>query len=228
MPPNATKAELLRSLGQLVRGLSTLFWGLPIALVVCVQTAKGDWFRDFGMVPALVTTGWLWYGLYLLGSFQKQERVWRAALDRASVLAILNFGLSPFLYWSSRISGNRFYDAIVVLMVFGGLSFLFALNPVLNRLAAMLPDETMRGETRLFTALNRYFLVAIAVLVADFYVLRHIRVLPSFLITVDALLRASGLWPALFLVLLPMAMTMALAWKIKEVILASVFSPGEH
>lgn len=39
-PPNP---ELLRSLGQLSRGLSAVFWGLPLALVVCVQTAKGDW-----------------------------------------------------------------------------------------------------------------------------------------------------------------------------------------
>jgi len=37
----------------------------------------------------------------------------------------------------------------------------------------------------------------------------------------------AGLWLMLFPVLFPVAMTMALIWKIKEVILASVFGP-EH
>ena len=46
---------------------------------------------------------------------------------------------------------------------------------------------------------------------------------------VDAVLDltgAGGAWLVMFLGLLPLAMTMALLWKIKEVILSSVF--GEH
>ena len=82
----APNAELLNALGRLARGLSALFWGLPIALVVCVQSAKGDWFRPLGIVPPLIATGLLYYGLMLLGVFQKQERVWIAAqIGRAHV-----------------------------------------------------------------------------------------------------------------------------------------------
>ena len=44
-------AELLRSLGRLVRGLSALFWGLPIALIVCFYTAKADGLRACGIAP---------------------------------------------------------------------------------------------------------------------------------------------------------------------------------
>ena len=36
MPDPAPNVELLRSLGRLVRGLSALFWGLPLALIVCL------------------------------------------------------------------------------------------------------------------------------------------------------------------------------------------------
>ena len=36
MSETAPKTELMRSLGRLVRGLSALFWGLPIALVVWI------------------------------------------------------------------------------------------------------------------------------------------------------------------------------------------------
>jgi hypothetical protein len=37
----------------------------------------------------------------------------------------------------------------------------------------------------------------------------------------------AGVWLVLFLVLIPVAMTMALIWKVKEVILTSIFGP-EH
>ena len=38
----APQDELLRALGKLVRGLSALFWGLPLTLLICVRTAMSD------------------------------------------------------------------------------------------------------------------------------------------------------------------------------------------
>ena len=103
-----TKAELLRSLGRLARGLSALFWGLPAALVICAETARADWLKSFGLVPALVATGLLLYGLWQMGDFQKQERPWRNALDRAKLLGLVNFGLCPFLYWHNKMPAQPF------------------------------------------------------------------------------------------------------------------------
>ena len=54
--------ELLRSLGRLIRGLSALFWGLPMALLVCVQTAKMEWLRPLGIFPALAYHGVFHHG----------------------------------------------------------------------------------------------------------------------------------------------------------------------
>jgi hypothetical protein len=230
--------ELLSSLGRLVRGLSTLFWGLPIALVICVQSAKGDGLRAFGILPALVSTAIIYYALELMSHFQPQERIWRAALNRARVLAVINMGLSPFLYFWNRIPANNYFSHMVLLMGLTGLLFLLLLNPTLLRLALMLPDETLRVETRLFTTLNRYLLLLTIVLLGSAFVL--IQYFPLALQrlldlrfelnlffqaseTVASLLDRGGIWLILFLILLPMAMTMALIWKIKEVILASVF-----
>src|SRR5688572_4878994 len=83
---NPGKTELMRSLARLVRGLSALFWGLPIMLIVYVQTARTDWLNMLGwvaMLPSLMVTGLLFYGLAQMHSFQKQERIWIRALDRA-------------------------------------------------------------------------------------------------------------------------------------------------
>lgn len=219
-PPNT---QLLASLGRLVRGLSALFWGLPLTLVLCVQTARWEWLRPLGIVPCAVATGLLLYGLWLLGSFQRQERVWSSALDRARVFALANLGFSPFLYWWNKIPSNDFFGSVVELMALSGLMFLLMLNGVLRRLTAMLPDETLRLETRLFTNLNRGLLWATLVIALSYFILARIEYLPLIVIDLLTLLQWAGLWVLLVLILLPVAMTMALIWKIKEVILASVF-----
>jgi hypothetical protein len=210
-----------------VRGLSALFWGLPIALVVCVQTAKGEWFEKLSVFPSLGATLLLFYGLNLLGHFQKQERVWRAALDRAKVFGLINIGFSPFLYWWNRMPSHPFFNSILELMILSSLLFLFALNPMLWRLAAMLPDENLRLETRLFTRINRYLILMTACSLMAYFILARVQQLPPLIINLLYLLEKTGVWVVLLLVLLPVAMTMALLWKIKEVILAGVFGP-EH
>ena|SRR5438477_2349210 len=227
MPDLAPNPELLGSLGRLVRGLSALFWGLPAALVVCVQTAKGEWFEKLGVAPPVAATVLLFYGLGLLGHFQKQERIWRTALDRARVFALINIGFSPFLYWWNRMPSHPFYNSMIELLMLSSLMFLFALNPVLWRLAAMLPDETLRLETRLFTTVNRYLILITVALLMSYFVLARVQQLPPLVIKLLFSLEKTGVWLMLLLVLLPVAMTMALIWKIKEVILVSIFGP-EH
>src|SRR5258707_109327 len=130
MPDPAPNRELLRSLGRLVRGLSTLFWGLPICLLVCFYTAWAEGLKAYGIAPAMASTALLVYGLWLLGDFQKQERIWRNSLDRATILALTNFFLSPFLYWWHRVPANLFFFAIVALLAISGLAFLACLNLV--------------------------------------------------------------------------------------------------
>jgi hypothetical protein len=219
-PPNA---ELLRSLGRLVRGLSALFWGLPLALVVCFHTAKAESLQSFGVIPALVSTGLLVFGLWELGDFQKQERVWRSALDRARVLSLGLFGLSPFLFWWNKVPMNTFFTAMVAVTGAVGLLFLSALNLVLRRLGAMLPDEALRHEIKQFTTLNLNLLFTTLGLAVLYLVLDHVPELPAWLDTILSIIERGGVWFLILLVLLPLAMTMALLWKTKEVILESVF-----
>lgn len=220
----APQDELLRALGKLVRGLSALFWGLPLTLLICVRTAMSDRLRPIEMFPPIVSTLLLYYGVTLLGDFQKQERVWRLALDRAKLLAVVNIGLSPFVYWWNQIPGISFYSMALGALMLSGLIFVFNLNHVLQRLAAMLPDETLRMETRLFGAMNLNLLCAILALVSLYVILQEINTLPDFLIKFQRMLEVSRGWLLVFLILLPIAMTMTLIWKTKEVIFASVFT----
>jgi hypothetical protein len=217
------KAELLRSLGHLARGLSALFWGLPVALVICVETARTDWLKSFGLIPALAATGLLIFGLWQMSDFQKQERPWRNALDRAKLLGLVNFGLSPFLYWHNRMPRDTFFNAAIFVLVLSAVLFLFNLNVVLKQLGAMLPDETLRHETGLFTALNRWLLALLFLLSLAYVALLHASQMPLEFGILILWLNRLGLWLLTFFALLPLAMTMALIWKTKETILDSVF-----
>lgn len=222
---SSTNPQLLRSLGKLARGLSALFWGMPAALLICAQTARADWLKPLGFLPAMSVNGLLFYGLWQMRDFQKQERPWRASLDRAQLLSLIILGLCPFIYWHNKIPDETFFSAAVVLLELAAVLFLFNLNLVLKRLGAMLPDETLRSETRQFTTFNRWVLVALL-----FFAIAFISLVqfphpsqPVGLVLVW-LNRFSNLL-LIFFILLPLAMTMALIWKTKEVILDAVFGP---
>jgi hypothetical protein len=98
----------------------------------------------------------------------------------------------------------------------------------LQRLGAILPDETLRSETRQFTGLNLNLLCAAAIIGLAYLGLGRLPAIPVYLRAAMFLVDRSSLWllvPLVPLILLPLAMTMALLWKTKEVILDSVFGP---
>jgi len=215
--------QLLRSLGRLARGLSALFWGLPASLLICAETARAEWLKPMGFLPALAINGLLVYGLWQMAEFQKQERPWRNALDRALLLALVILGLCPFIYWHNKMPRETFFADAVGVLELAAVLFLFNLNLVLKRLAAMLPDETLRQETRQFTALNRWLLVLLLFFTIGFVVVAQWPQPPTPLVQLAPWLNRAGNLVLIFFVLLPLAMTMALIWKTKEVILDAVF-----
>jgi hypothetical protein len=225
MPDTPPNPELLRSLGHLARGLSALFWGMPLALILSFQSTRADALGLFAMLPMIFSLGLLVYGLNLAGHFQKQERPWRQALDRARLLALVNLGLSPFLYWYGRVPEQEFFGWTVALLKLTGVLFLFNLNYVVERLGAMLPDETLRQETRQFTSLNRSLLIALLFLAGVYLALTRLPRIPIALVPLLVTIERSSNWVLVFMILLPLALTMALIWKTKEVILESVFGP---
>jgi len=223
---DAAKADLMRALGRLVRGLSTLFWGIPLALVADVQTARTDWLDSLGALsfaPALALSGLLWHGLRQMRGFQRQERIWHQALHRAEIFAIVNTGLAPFLFWWHRFPLVPFYSACVTFLAVSGYFFLIELNQVLRRLAAMLPDEMLRTETRAFAAINVWTLSAALAGLSVYLALTDFRDVPRLIGRHWFDLQIFGPWLILFLTIMPVAVTLALLWKIKEAIFTSFF-----
>lgn len=221
--PAGTNPDLMPSLRRLLRGLSALFWGLPLTLITCVQSAVTEWLRPMGMLPPVIMTGLLYYGLHELSHFQRQERIWVDALDRTKLFALVNLGLSPFIYWWNQFPGIAFFTQAVLVMAASSLFFLISLNFLLQRLTAMLPDEMLRAETKVFTQMNLGLIAGLLAAVALYQTLASINELPVFIIDLLNILYATRRAWLLLLALLPLAMTMTLLWKTKEVVLSSIF-----
>lgn len=247
MSENDIKSDLMPALGRMVQGLSALFWGLPLALIIGVQTARTDWLSVFGPLPVLAATFMLLFGVHQLGYFQPHERIWAFALDRARLPALVNIGMSPFLYWWHHLPQTPFFSGAVAILVVSSLVFLLNLNLVVGQLSAMLPDVTLRQETRFFTTMNRGLLItAFAYIALDAFiahlpwlatvfaplglgeVLGNLAAFTKKSLLIYLIFVYTKLWTLGFLILLPVAMTMALIWKIKETIMDSVFQSGEH
>ena len=139
---------------------------------------------------------------------------------------MIDWGLSPFLHWYSRLPSNQFFLTMSLMLALTGVLFLASLNQVLQRLGAMLPDEALRVEIKQFTGVNLNLLRSLLLLAGIFAAMCQYRNTASFLGQILSLLDHTALWlmvPLVPLVLLPLAMTMAMLWKTKEVILDSVF-----
>src|SRR5262249_16085231 len=140
-----------------------------------------------------------------------------------------NFGLSPFLYWRGQVSDNRFFTIMLIILAISAICFLGSLNLALQRLGAMLPDEGLRIEINQFTVLNMKDLVATLICGPLYLAANTYQDAPLWLTKLFADLERTPLGflvvvvPLAFFVLLPLAMTMALLWKTKEVILEGVF-----
>jgi len=201
-----------------------LFWGLPAWLIISAETARADGLGPAGIIPAIVVNVLLLYGLVQIGNFQKNERPWRNALDRVKLFGLINLGLCPFLFFFSRMPDEPFFRDSMVTLTLSALMFLFNLNIVLRQLGMMLPDETLRQEMRQFTVLNRWLLIVwLLGLVAAFAVPQLFNFSKLFSPLFRIWLQHISTTVLLCLGLSPLAITMALVWKTKEVIFHSIF-----
>jgi len=122
---------------------------------------------------------------------------------------------------------EAYYLQAVIALAVTGLLFLLQLNHVLQRLVALLPDETLREDTRFFTRLNLTLMLLGLVLVGGYHLLAQFHYLPQAVIEALDLGQLARIRFALVvvLVLLPVSVTMSLVWKTRDVVLGSVFGP---
>lgn len=218
-------AEFVLSLGRLIRGLTILFWGLPITLLVCVRTSVKERFElqplDF-FIP-IVVSATLLVSIFLLGEFKKNEKSWIELLDRAKFFGIINLLLSPFIYWRLKVPEISAFSVAVWLFFVSNTLFLLIINRIIQHLSRMLPENTLREDAKTYGDLNQYMLAGLLVVLILGYAGNGFKNLPAPIGDLLFLLSRYYQWILTFIVVVPLAITMALLWKTKEVILTGIF-----
>lgn len=205
-----------------LRGLSALFWGLPLALLAFARHFLALIPTLYDLVLPTVASGLVLFGLVRMAPYQRGERVWQSALLISQMLALLVVGLSPFLFLWSRMPSVDFFARAVAVLLGVALVFLVALMGSLERLAAMMPDDTVRGDARLFRGLTAYVVLVLAGVSVTLYWRIAPGHLSEFLEIPKQPLGLGRQAILLLLILVPVAMAMAVTWKLKEVVLAAV------
>lgn len=218
-----SERNVLPSLAQVVRALSVLFWAIPGLLLTSTACALDLAWRQFGYAPPVVSALALVYGLAQFRHFQPDEKIWVASRHRGQLLALILLALSPTPIWWSRDPQEAFFNQGMLCLEFAGIFFLIAINDVLLRLVAMLPDQTLRTETLYFTRLNVRFLILILFGLGLWVATSLSMTLPWWILPVRHFFEFVQPWLLVMSLILPVALTMTLLWKTKEAILHSVF-----
>lgn len=221
-PGAPSVAELRADLAAVMRGLSAVFWGLPFALVAFARHFLALLPSVYDLVLPPLAAGLVAVGLSRMARFQRQERTWQTSLLSTQILALLILGLAPFLYLWSRMPRIEFFSRAVLLLVVLSLGFLVALTRMLSRLAAMLPDDTVQSDARLFHSLATYVIAILVSVGGTLYFRLSPIPLSEFLTLPQQPLGFGRQATLLLLVLIPIAMTMSVTWKLKEVVMALV------
>jgi hypothetical protein len=227
-PTEPTSQGLLRELGKVSRGLTVLFWAFPALMVILVKTTTKlrTELEPFDFFPPLVVAILLVYGLNQLSDFRKGERIWQVAIDRARIFAYLILGLSPFLYCWVRVPDQPFFFYCVLILFVSAIVLMGLINLVLQRLAAMLPDQTLRQEVKVFSTFNIYLLAFVPLLLLFYRTLSLMQEIPLWLENILNTVPLFNPWTFLFFLVLPLATTMALIWKAREAVLHGIFGKG--
>lgn len=225
-------AGALRSeLAGVMRGLSAIFWGLPMALLAFARHFLMLWPTVYDLLFPVAAAALLTYGVTRLGGLHRQERIWQRALLLAQIMAVFVLGLAPFLFFWSRMPHVEFFSRAVAILLALSFAFVVTLTRALLRLSAMLPDETARADARLFHGLSTYVVCVLLGVAVTLYVRLSPIPLDEFLTLPRQPFGFGRQAILLLLTLVPVAMAMAVAWKLKEVVMAMLLggrppSPG--
>ncbi|RME94044.1 MAG: hypothetical protein D6766_06875 [Verrucomicrobia bacterium] len=207
---------------RVVRALAGLFWGLPLALVTGVLTARTPLLGELRFGPALLACGLVAWSCHLLAAVRTDEPHWQARIEGARVLAVILCGLAPFLHWFQLAPAHLHYAGCAFGFLLAGLWLLARISGVLVTLAGWIEPDRLESEARHFRGVVLPLLGGVFVVSLGWVVLNHSPLGPRARASLVPLLVRVDLTSLLMLVA-AVALNMAMAWKLKDAVLEEVF-----
>lgn len=197
-------------------------WVLPVAVVVCVQTARHTAWQGHGPWPVVVVTGWLWWTLTRLVRAAEAPQALARSVRRGRLLALMLWGLSPFLHWHARVPDHPWFSFMTLAAGLTGWLLLIECNRIIPRVLEACPDLGVMHEVNAFCRLNRALFVSGGILWAGLQILS--RAMPTW----EGMERWPPAWRhveaplwTLFLVT-PLALTLVGLWKTRQTLWAEL------
>ena len=210
----------LRDVIRVARGLSAVFWGMPLALLICVRASASNWLKTPDAIHPVAALGLVCFGVWQLKHLRDVNPAWRApGLELTQILALVQVGLSPFIFFWNRQPDQPFFGHCLLALAVTGLLFLLAFNRVIRGLDVLFPEGLARAEIRLFSRMNGISILVLLAGAVSFVLVRELSVTHAWMAYVGGRLLPVGFFSLLVFTLLPITMTMTMTWKIKEELL---------
>ncbi len=135
------------------RGLSQVFWGLALAIVLLIGQAWIDLFQQRYRIPAYVAGAVLaLWGLWRMRDAGVLTSRWRARLRGAIACAALLVYFAPFTAWWKAMPGVPLYALNLVAFLLAGMILLLLVNLLAADVFARLEARGARVEAWLAAA----------------------------------------------------------------------------
>ena len=212
---------------RLIRGLSAVFWGIPLALLVCVRSAASVWLKPLDVLHTTASVALVCYGVWQFGYLHGvHSPSWTRTIDRCKMLAVTCTGLTPFIFFWNHHPGEIFFSYAIFVLTFSSFLFLLKYNLMLKCLGGQFTDDILKSEIDLFSMMNCWC-VAILMLGVTFIAGANLALSDEQFVGLLTPFLPVGQTAVIILILMPVAMTMTLTWKVKECFLEARMSLTE-
>lgn len=212
----AAPTLLPKDLLRLANGFSRLLWSIPFGLFLFTGTmdfAFGQFFR----LPTYIFAVLLFYwGLTALHRVTPLSPAWKRYIRLALVLSFLMLYFAPFIFWWKRQPEQNHFAMNLFALLLAVTWMMWLVNKLAEEVAIALEDRVFLIETRLcgwavlgflLVPLSGFILYAMTISVRQGIPLFHI---------IEEIRFVSHLHWLLAFVLLPLTLTVSIAWKTKE------------
>lgn len=209
--------EQPRQIIPIIRGLSALFWAIPLTLISSVQLSLGVYGQARDAVFPVAAFSLIAFGSFHLSKLRIIGDIrWKSLVEHLLTISLAQVLLSPFLFFLFRVPESPFFIvSIYVLGIFIIIYFRLLLS-ILERMTVIIGSQSFKQD---FQWMKGFIEGALVVIFINWNVLffrSHIADLsemPAWFLIMDPH------WLTSFLMissLFPITVTMTLVWKVKE------------
>ncbi len=206
-----TPQQLLR----LARGFSRIFWGIPVSLLLFLDVLDIRLVHPVRLPTYVIGVLLVYWGFTAFQRAAPVDRRWATLLRWGFFLLFMQIYFAPFVHWWRRYPASDYHLYNVIALLCCMMVTLLIINRLSGIVADRLGDRTFRLESNLCGfSVVMLMIVPLSTLVS-YSIWGVIRFDTSFYVELLHTHQQLTRWMnALFL--LPLTLTMLIAWKAKE------------